>query len=307
MAFNLEAIRRRMEELQNGKKNSNVKMWKPRPGKYTVRFVPWPDAKDDQPFHERLFYYIGDNFSCLTPKQFGKKDPIDELIHKLFSTKDQDDRTLAKKLMPVMRSYAAVVVRGEEESGVMVWAFGKGVYTRLLGFFMEEDTMNYLDPVDGIDAIVEITQKPGKKYPDTSIDLKRRSSPLSEDAAQAKKWLDAIPNINDMYTQKETSEIEAALNDWLSGGGPEKTLADAKTEGLSRGPKVDTVAQLANEVKGLSTTADKKAAPAPKKAASAPKAAAPKIEEKSDDDVELPPVKAKTSLDDAFDELMEDE
>lgn len=301
MALNLEAIRRRMEELQNGRKSSSVKMWKPRVGKYTIRILPWPDAKDDQPFHERQFYYIGEKFSCLTPKQFGKKDPIDELIHKLFSTKDPNDRVLAKKLMPVMRTYAAVIVRGEEDNGPMVWAFGKGIYARLLGFFMEEETMNYMDPLDGFDITVDITQKPGKQYPDTSIDLKRRSSVLSDNAEQAKKWLDSIPNINDMYTQKEPAEIEAALNEWLNGGGLEKAIADAaKTEGMSKGgQKVDAVADLANEVKNMS---EKK--PAPKKAAPAPKAA-PKPADDDDDD--LPPVKTKTNLDDAFDELMNED
>jgi hypothetical protein len=95
---------------------------------YRMRNRPWKDAKDGQPFIERWFYYIGNNRGILSPKQFGKADPVDTLITSLFRSGKPEDRVLAKKLLAKMRVYAPVIVRGEEDKGVLVWSFGKIVY-----------------------------------------------------------------------------------------------------------------------------------------------------------------------------------
>ena len=50
-----------------------------------TRILSFPD-NDGQPFKERWFYYnIGNNPGLLAPHQFGKPDPIQELINKLIS------------------------------------------------------------------------------------------------------------------------------------------------------------------------------------------------------------------------------
>jgi len=120
MAIDLEAIKRRVAELSGVKKTSSVQMWKPGLGEHKVRCLPWKNAAEGQPFMERWFYYIGDNAGILAPNQFGKPDPINDLIRKLYSSGKPDDRTLAKKLAPKMRCYAPVIVRGEEDKGVQV-------------------------------------------------------------------------------------------------------------------------------------------------------------------------------------------
>jgi hypothetical protein len=133
MAIDLEAIKRRVAELSGVKKSSSVQLWKPGIGEHKIRCLPWKNAPDGQPFMERWFYYIGENAGILAPNQFGKPDPINDLIRKLYSSGKPDDRLLAKKLQPKMRCYAPVVVRGQEDKGVMVWSFGKIVYQRMLG------------------------------------------------------------------------------------------------------------------------------------------------------------------------------
>lgn len=278
MAIDIEAIKRRVAELNGVKKTSSVQMWKPNVGEYKVRCLPWKNTPDGQPFAERWFYYIGENTGILTPKQFGKPDPIDDLIRKLYSSGKPEDRVLAKKLAPKMRCYAPVIVRGEEDKGVQIWSFGKLVYQRMLGFFLDEEVGDILSPSEGFDLKVTISKQPGKQFNDTTVDPARKSTPLHSDSGTAQKWLDNIPSIDDMYRLKSTQEIETVLNNWLNGGSSEPTQEGGSVRGAE---PVDELETLVAEVKQT----DKK--PAAKKS------------EKTE-------VK-KQSLDDAFADLIGDE
>jgi hypothetical protein len=299
MAVDLEAIRKRVQELSGQRKNSSVQLWKPTVGEYKVRGLPWKSTPDGMPFVERRFYYIGNNPGILAPSQFGKPDPINDLLRKLYSTGKPEDRLLAKKLQPKMRAYMPIVVRGQEDKGVLVWSFGKTVYQKLLGFFTDEDAGDILDPEAGFDLKVTITQAQGKQFMDTDVSFRPKSTKLSDDPETAKKWLEAVPNIDDMYRQKTPQEIEKILNDWLAGGG-----ADDNSDGSSRGDKPqDELDQLVNEVKA--------------EVKPAAKAEAPKAEAKrggrgggkkadADLDAEAPTGKA-TDLDAAFAELTKED
>lgn len=288
MAVDLEAIRRRMAELNGTKKTSSVQLWKPGLGEYKIRCLPWKNALEGQPFMERWFYYLGNNAGILSPKQFGKPDPIDDLIRKLYSSGKPDDRTLAKNLQPKMRAYAPVIVRGQEDKGVMVWAFGKIVYQRLLGFFIDEDYGDITDPLQGFDLKVTISQQPGKQFQDTVVDCKGRPSKLHDDSATIKKWLDSTPNLDDMYRLKSREEIESVLNNWLNGGDTSTFQETGTTMGNTNA--VDALDDLVKEVKQAKPSVPK---PATKK---------PSLDD--DDDV---PVPKKQSLDEAFDDLMNDD
>ena len=281
MAIDLEAIKKRVAELSGVKRTSSVQMWKPGLGEHKVRCLPWKNSPDGQPFAERWFYYIGENAGILAPNQFGKPDPINDLIRKLYSSGKPDDRVLAKKLAPKMRCYAPVVVRGEEDKGVLVWSFGKQVYQRMLSFFLDEEVGDILSPTEGFDLKVTITKAQGKQFNDTMVDPARRPTRLHEDSELAKRWLDSVPNVDDMYRLKTTQEIEAVLNNWLNGG-----AEVSQDGGVSRGPvPTDELDSLVSEVKTSTTsTADKTEKRPPAK----------KTEVK------------KQSLDDAFAELMDE-
>jgi hypothetical protein len=283
MAIDLEAIKKRVAELSGVKRTSSVQMWKPGLGEHKVRCLPWKNAVDGQPFMERWFYYIGENSGILAPHQFGKPDPINDLIKKLYSSGKPDDRVLAKKLSAKMRCYAPVIVRGEEDKGVQVWAFGKQVYQRMLGFFLDEEVGDILSPTEGFDLKVSISKAQGKQFNDTTVDPARRPSRLHEDASITQKWLDTVPNIDDMYRLKTTSEIETVLNNWLNGGTSEPVKQDG---GLTRGPTpADELDNLVAEVKTSSSSE--------------------KSEKKTSAPVKKPDSK-KQSLDDAFAELMDE-
>jgi len=217
MAIDLAAIRKKLNQLsgQNSKKNV---MWRPEEGsETTVRLIAYPN-NDGQPFKELMFYYnIGNNPGLLAPYQFGKADPIQELITKLRDEGSKESYELAKKLYPKMRCYAPVIVRGEEEKGVRLWAFGKQVYQTLLNYMLDEDYGDITDALEGRDVRVFCTKTPGQKWTTTDVRPRGKDSPLSEDNKKAKEWLDNIPDVNDLFELKSYEELENIINAWLNG------------------------------------------------------------------------------------------
>lgn len=233
MAIDFDAIRKKLNQLSgnNSKRNS---MWRPQEGEEaTVRLLSFPD-NDGQPFKERWFYYnIGNNPGLLAPYQFGKKDPIQELINKLREDGSKESYELAKKLYPKMRSYAPVIVRGEEDRGVRIWAFGKTVYQSLLNIMLDEDYGDITDHTDGRDVKVICTKAPGRQWATTEVRPRGKQSPLNENSTTAKEWIGSIPDIDDLYTCKTADELEKIVNDWLNND--EESIGQSYNSGGSSG------------------------------------------------------------------------
>ena len=217
MAIDFEAIRKKLNQL-SGTNSRKSLSWRPVEGEdATVRLLSFPD-NDGQPFQERWFYYnIGNNPGLLAPYQFGKDDPIQELITKLRDDGSKESYELAKKLYPKMRCYAPVIVRGEEDKGVRVWSFGKTVYQSLLNIMLDEDYGDITDVAEGRDVKVICTKAPGRMWATTEVRPRGRSSKLSNNDSQITEWTKNIPSLNDMYELKTYAELEKIVNDWLNG------------------------------------------------------------------------------------------
>ena len=244
MAIDLDAIRKKLNQLSGTNSRRNT-MWRPQEGEETtVRLLSFPD-NDGQPFKERWFYYnIGNNPGLLAPYQFGQPDPIQELINKLRDDGSKESYELAKKLYPKMRSYAPVVVRGEEDKGVRLWSFGKTVYQSLLNIMLDEDYGDITDPTDGRDVKVVCTKAPGRMWASTEVRPRGKQSALSSDADKAKEWISGIPDLDEMYTCKTYEELEKIVNDWLNGdegsessGTEHHSSSPASSENASEEPK----------------------------------------------------------------------
>jgi len=234
MAIDLEAIRNKLNQLSGGGSRRNS-MWRPQEGEeHTVRLMSFPD-NDGQPFKERWFYYnIGNNPGLLAPHQFGKPDPVQDLINELRADSSKNSYELAKKLYPKMRVYAPVIVRGEEDRGVRLWAFGKTVYQSLLNIMLDEDYGDITDPNDGRDVKVICTKAPGRQWATTEVRPRGKATKLTSDSKQAKEWSGAIPDIDELYTLKGFDELEQIVNAWLNGD-----ETDSST-GTSRGGSNDS-------------------------------------------------------------------
>ena len=235
MAINFDAIRKKLDNLSGNNKKSSAS-WKPKEGEeYTVRLLSFPN-NDGQPFKELWFYYnIGNNPGLLAPYQYGKTDPIQDLIQKLRDEGTKESYELAKKLYPKMRCYAPVIVRGEEDKGVQLWAFGKQVYQSLLAIMVDEDYGDITDPESGRDVKVRCFKPNGKKYTETEVMPRGKASPLNTNQATAKTWLGNIPDVSKLYELKSPEELTKIVNDWINGG-----MQDG--DGATRGGPASTAA-----------------------------------------------------------------
>ena len=230
MAIDFDAIRKKLNQL-SGNNSRRDTMWRPQEGEeHTVRILSFSD-NDGQPFKERWFYYnIGNNPGLLAPYQFGKPDPIQELINKLRDEGSKESYELAKKLYPKMRSYAPVIVRGEEDKGVRLWSFGKTVYQTLLNIMLDEDYGDITDPLDGRDVKVICTKAPGRMWATTEVRPRGKSSKLADSDKKITEWCDNVPNLDDLYTSKSYEELEGIVNAWLNGD------ESSDSDGTFKGP-----------------------------------------------------------------------
>lgn len=225
MAVDLAAVRRKLAQLE-GKRASDV-LWRPKEaGSYKIRIVPVEEAieKTGLPMLERSFYYeFGDTISA--PCQFGDPDPVAELWEK---SQADGDRSMFKFLTPKSRDFAAIIVRGEEENGVRLWSLNKRTAQAIYGFFMDSDYGDISDVAEGHDLKVTLTEKPlpnGRKWLEPTVIPAPKKSKLGT-KAQVDKWLENLPDLDDVYPRRSYDAIEAALNRWLERGGPDASDDD---------------------------------------------------------------------------------
>ena len=238
--MDLNAIKQRLSQLQTtNTRTSNL--WKPQPGTQVVRIVPYK-FNQNNPFIELYFHYDLGGKNYLSPISFGRPDPIEEFAQKLKSTGSKDDYRLGRKVEAKMRTFAPVVVRGEEKEGVRFWGFGKTVYQELLSIIADPDYGDITDPVSGRDVAVEFktAEETGKSFPATSIRVKPNQTPITEDASVLESIKESQKNITEIYQERSYDELTQALNDYLNGSS-EKT--EEKVE------KVEETVKTASETK----------------------------------------------------------
>tara|TARA_B100000787_G_scaffold63098_1_gene46299 strand:+ start:72 stop:830 length:759 start_codon:yes stop_codon:yes gene_type:complete len=215
--MDLNAIKNRLNQLQTTN-NRTSNLWKPSPGTQVLRIVPYKFNKDN-PFIELYFHYDLGGKNYLSPISFGRPDPIEEFAQKLKSTGSKDDYRLGRKIEAKMRTYAPVVIRGEENQGVKFWGFGKTVYQELLSIIADPDYGDITDSVSGRDVAVEFktAEETGKSFPSTSIRVKPNQTPITEDASALETITESQKNITDIYQERSYDELTQALNDYLNG------------------------------------------------------------------------------------------
>lgn len=223
MAINLDAIKQKLNSLQNVTSKQN-NLWKPEPGTQVIRIVPYQYNREN-PFQELYFHYNFGGKSILSPMSFGRPDPILEFGDKLKSTGSSDDWKMGKKLEPTMRCYVPIIVRGKEMEGVKFWGFGKTVYQEILGFIADPDYGDITDPMSGRDISVEFkaADQTGKSYPETSIRVKPNQTPVTDNKAVLEK-IGNQPKITDVFKEYSYDEMTQMLHNWLD---PENAANEA--------------------------------------------------------------------------------
>ena len=233
--MDLNALKQKLDTLQSkpqgGQKTDySLIFWKPTIGKQQIRIVP--SAYDaNNPFTELKFYYGITNKVMISPANFGEKDPIALFAGKLREGEyNKENYVLAKKLDAKNRIFVPVVVRGEEDKGVRLWQFGKLVYEELLALAVDDEIGDYTDIVNGRDLTIETVgpESTGTPYNKSSVRVRLKTSPLSEDATQVETWTNEQPNPKEgLFKIYSFDEMKSALEKWLA---PEETESDNVSE-----------------------------------------------------------------------------
>ena len=220
--MDLNLVKKRLNQLQSTTQRTS-NLWKPQPGKQQIRIVPYKFNKDN-PFIELFFHYDLGGKSYLSPISFGRPDPIEEFAQKLKSSGNRDDYRLGKKLEAKMRTFAPVLVRGEEKLGVRFWGFGKLVYQELLSVIADPDYGDITDPIGGRDVTVEFktAEETGASFPSTAIRVKPIQSTISDDKNVLESVADTQKELTEIYQERTYDELTKVLNTWLEGGSEEK-------------------------------------------------------------------------------------
>ena len=244
--MDINAIKNRLTTLQATSSTSN-NFWKPAPGKTQIRIVPYKHNKDN-PFVELFFHYsLGNNKTYLSPMSFGRPDPVAEFADKLKSTGNKDEWIQGKRLEPKMRTFAPVIVRGEESEGAKWWGFGKTVYQELLGVIADPDYGDITDPSAGRDIVVE-RQTPaeaGNQYGKTTVRVKPNQTPITEDAEQLQSIFDNQADLTELYTDPSYDELKEALANYLNPNSDETAETTTTSNGTTETSKTTTKTETA--------------------------------------------------------------
>ena len=226
--MDLNAIKKRLNQLQTTN-NRTSSLWKPQPGKTQIRIVPYAHNKDN-PFIELFFHYNLNNRSYLSPISFGRPDPIEEFAQKLKGSGSKEDYQLSRKLEAKMRTFAPVIVRGEEKQGVKFWGFGKTVYQELLSIIAAPDYGDITDPVNGRDVSVEFisAEESGASFPKTNIRVKPNQTPIS-DAPEILETVKTQQDIREIYQELSYDDLTEVLNEWLNPSDEEESESKPET------------------------------------------------------------------------------
>lgn len=296
MAIDIEALKKRLAQLSGTSKKDGTPnvWWRPGLGDHRVRVVPYRD-NNGQPFKE-IWYYKGIGvpnakgygpFPMQTRAQYKQPDPIQEFIDALRK-EDRDrgteeNKPLLKKLYPKLTFIVPIIVRGEEDKGVRLWAItDQGLYQKLLGYFFDseilEDTADWTDPVQGFDLKVKVTRNAngkifnGKPVKEIDVEIAKKISELSKDPKQAEKWLNGIPDINIVDPVPTYDEAKSRLEEWLSAGaGNESSSSNDERGSDATDNDIDKLEAVANEVNKpepkpeSSKSSDDESSPKPKK------------------------------------------
>lgn len=199
--------------------------WSPKKGKSIIRVVPSLLDKSN-PFLEVMFHYGFTKFPLLSLQNWGEKDPIADFAKGLFKSSDKEDWELGKKIQPKQRIFIPVIVRGEEEKGVRLWQFGKGVYQQLLGIAADEDYGDFTDVAEGRDFTVEGVEEQafGKTVITPKVLVKPKQTPLSTDPEEIKLWLENQPNVLTLNKKHTFEEMKAFLVNYLTPSAEDETV-----------------------------------------------------------------------------------
>ena len=228
MGIDLDKMRNKYAKLNNKGASSDDRFWKPQEGTQTIRIVC---PLDGDPFRDYLYHYrlgADNNVTFISPRTFGKTDPIAEFGNQLWNEGTEESKEMARKFFPKMRVFAPVVVRGEEEKGIRIWGFSKTTYERLLSIVLDPEYGDVTDIHSGTDIRLDYGKKSGQMYASTELRPNRRTSALAKSDADIDNIMSTMPNFSEIFKETTTDEANELLGQTLSGATDDTSQGQVK-------------------------------------------------------------------------------
>lgn len=199
------------------------KSWQERPTYYLkqgvnqIRILPLQDSPE-WPFINALVYYGFKGRKFVSPKMYGDEDPILKQLD-VLNAGTQEDKNLAKSLMPRARIYILAIVRSQQEKG-RVWVdFPKKVYKQILNIMnvADDDDDEITDFKGGCDIIITKTTPKNSKFPEYMV-AKKNPKPLTKDPQKLKLWIEQEqPKFTQAIDHLNNEEMMQKWENYISG------------------------------------------------------------------------------------------
>ena len=228
MGIDLDKMRNKYAKLNNKGGSTDDRFWKPQEGTQTIRIVC---PLDGDPFRDYLYHYrlgADNNVTFISPRTFGKTDPIAEFGNQLWNEGTDESKEMARKFFPKLRVFAPVVVRGEEEQGVRLWGFSKTTYERLLNIVLDPEYGDVTDIHSGTDIRLDYGKKSGQMYASTELRPNRRTSALAKTEAEIDNIMSTMPDFSEIFKETTTDEANELLGQTLSGATDDTSQGQVK-------------------------------------------------------------------------------
>ena len=209
MAIDLEALRKKHEELSNPGSSSSgsdflKKFFQLKEGTNLLRILPWKD--DSKQFYaETKIHRVTDengnvkNHHCR--KVHGEPCPLCDLYYGLWKTGRKEDEDLARQIKPRARYYMNAVDR--ETGDIKILSIGVILFKKIIGAMLDEDFGDITDLENGHDfKIVKVMEGQWPKYDQSQP--RPKSEPAGSNAEVA-AWMDELHDIHALVPLEEYS------------------------------------------------------------------------------------------------------
>jgi hypothetical protein len=212
MAIDLEALRRKHEQLSNPQSGGNSdfvnNFYQIPDGSNAVRLLPWKD-EDKEFYAETKIHRIPQpdgtvkNVHCR--KVHGEQCPMCDLYYSLWKTGRKEDEDLARQIKPRARYYMNILDR--ESGDVKILSVGVILFKKIVAAMLDEDFGDITDPEKGHDfKIVKEMDGQWPKYDQSAP--RPKSSPMGSKAEVAA----AIDSLHDIHALVKLEEYEEVKN-----------------------------------------------------------------------------------------------
>ena len=218
MAIDLEALRRKHEQLNGGGTTSNNsdflnKFYQIPEGSNAVRILPGKD--DDHEFYAETKIHrvtspdgTSKNYHCR--KVHGEPCPLCDLYYGLWKTGRKEDEDLARQIKPRARYYMNILDR--DSGDVKILSVGVILFKKIIAAMLDEDFGDITDLESGHDfKIVKEMEGQWPKYDQSAP--RPKSSPLGskQETAAAMDSLHDIHSLVKLEDYEEYKKVAAAL------------------------------------------------------------------------------------------------